>query len=127
MMSVTLTPAQWLFLERYAIGHGTTLVDLARVVVKSAAPAPKNNKYAQDQKRAQAAIDVLTNHRYGADEQHPNFRRSDAAEVSRLRRALADPVLLWSIYRRADKDGGYGLPIAAVSVRAPRRRQSVAA
>lgn len=66
-----------------------------------------DKKLAQDIARATASIaildDVMRTNRYGLGE-------AAHLEAKRLRRALADHRLLWSIYRRRDKATGYGIP-----------------
>lgn len=75
-------------------------------------------KFAEDQTKAQSAVDVLSRHLGGSlyPENNGGPQSAMACERLRMLRALREPRLLWSIYRRSDKKGpiNYGmLPAAA--------------
>lgn len=71
-------------------------------------PAAKvaDKKLAEDLAKANSSIAILDDYkrtnRYGLGE-------AAGLEAKRLRRALNDHSLLWSIYRRRDKATGYGI------------------
>ena len=84
---------------------------------KTAAPsAPKiNKKLTEDIARAEASIAALATaeSRYWFRGETPSpegiasLRQAIESETKRLRRALVDHLLLWAIYRRADKTAPY--------------------
>lgn len=124
MRADILTANQWTFLHRYAVGHKTTLADIARYLLQTTAPKAakgSDRKLIQDRARCAAAIGILERWKPQPYETHPCHAQSIALELKRMRRAYDDPALLWTIYRRADRATGYVLPIAAA---VPARRKA---
>jgi len=74
---------------------------------KFTAPRTVDKKLAQDMARAEQAIFILET--YHADS--PAMHEACELEAQRMRRALTDHKLLWSIYRRSDKASGYGISL----------------
>ena len=66
-------------------------------------------KFQEDVRKAEAAIEVLGRQPY------PELVEACSMEATRLRFAIADPVKLYAIYRRADKrtPHAYGMVAAA--------------
>ena len=68
---------------------------------------PRDRKLAQDLARAQRAITILDTY----STTNASLREACEMEAVRMRRALHDHALLWSIYRRADRATGYGIAL----------------
>lgn len=60
-----------------------------------------------DVERAEKAISSLVNCQTRSDLAAPSMQKAIALELTRMRRAVTDYRLLWSIYRRTDKRGPY--------------------
>lgn len=72
---------------------------------------PHDKKLAQDIARANAAITILDTY----STTNVSLREACEMEAVRMRRALTDHRLLWTIYRRSDRATGYGIALVKAS------------
>lgn len=98
-----------------------------------------DKKLAEDRARAQAAINALERFNpaipaWAIQPQsrrdsllvNPSVQASIEAELTRMREALNNPALLWSIYRRRDKAAGYASQGAGPKMAEQERQLQVA-